>query len=195
MDEDELGTHRIDEWLGWMPRFEPLVREATAPIYLRLENGRLHALGSGVFIALGERRFLITAAHVADDMLDGRPELGFGNALAPTSARFITTILPASGNRNHDRFDIAVAEMDPQELIDKRITAVPPRAFEIGEDAYGEDLFLAAGYPYTKQTPRVVNCVVRWVPSGRPHWPAADPGTRSDEPCRPADNRAGPAME
>lgn len=155
VSHEGLGTHDITEWLGWEPRFESLIREATTPVYLRQTTGRLHALGSAVFLALGERRFLVTAAHVADEMLAGSSEIGFGTDLAPSRPRFVTTVLPRSGRRRDDVLDIAVAEVEPQELVDKRITAVPPRVFDIEGGSYGDDLFLAAGYPHTRQKPRV----------------------------------------
>jgi hypothetical protein len=37
---------------------------ATSPIYAQAENGRLEAVGTGIFFADRDRRFVLSAAHV-----------------------------------------------------------------------------------------------------------------------------------
>ncbi len=46
----------VRRWIDGLP--------ATSPIYAQPENGRLEAVGTGIFFAYRDRRFVLSAPHV-----------------------------------------------------------------------------------------------------------------------------------
>ncbi|HEY1081907.1 MAG TPA: hypothetical protein VGE29_06585 [Prosthecobacter sp.] len=80
---------------------------AVCPIFVRASSGVVHALGSGVFVAVSGHKFLLTAAHVTDSAATG-------DLLVPGPERLIylqgfhaSGRMPTSGDRMDDVLDIA----------------------------------------------------------------------------------------
>ena len=117
-------------------------------------------IGSGVLIRANELVFLVSAAHVADDVRPSRPHYfgALGQLLPLPSLRF-TSPLPASGSRDDDRVDLAYWVLDPS--VSRRMPSaetlflsqlqltIEPR----GAQAYQ---YLVNGYPHTRQPRRFV---------------------------------------
>jgi hypothetical protein len=79
---------------------------AVQPIYRADRNGRPTLFGTGFCLALGGRKYLVTAAHVVDDILkDGGYVLGDGE-FVPLLGDFYCTEAP-KGDRDCDYLDFA----------------------------------------------------------------------------------------
>lgn len=74
--------------------------------FLQPAEQRPGILGTGTFCEVGDRYFLVTAAHVADEA--DTAYFGAGFFLSTESTRLISTSLPASGRRQDDLIDVAV---------------------------------------------------------------------------------------
>lgn len=155
---EQFAQERLDKISA---RLQPLVRrlaDATVPLCQSTERRRVTPAGSGVLLQIEERRYLLTASHVFEHAVVGRPIVAIAGerfvSLA-SAPRWRTKPLPGGV----DRADLAVVE-----LGQGRTDAWHGVSF-LGLadiDPFGPDLeaapataFMALGYPRSKQ-PKVL---------------------------------------
>lgn len=85
---------------------------AVCPISIRYPSGGVDALGSGVFIALGGFKFLLTAAHVTDRAATGDLIVSGSERAIYLEGFHASGRLPSSGSRNNDLLDIAYFRLE-----------------------------------------------------------------------------------
>lgn len=147
----DSAMRAIDKWSETVG--QRLIR-VLCPIY---GEGYRHPelIGSGVLIRANELIFLVSAAHVADDVRPSRPHYfgALGQLLPLPSLRF-TSPLPPNGSREDDRLDLAYWVLDPR-LIQRVPSAdtVFLSELRLGIESRGAQphQYLVNGYPHTRQ--------------------------------------------
>lgn len=79
---------------------------ATSPIYAQAENRRLEAVGTGIFFAYRDRRFVLSASHVLMRLKEERLLIG-GKRLVLLNGRFFTM--------SHDDIDLAFVPLNDEQ--------------------------------------------------------------------------------
>lgn len=131
------------------------------------ENGKPKLVGTGFLVSTDLDDYLISAAHVFDELAKGN-ELFFyikANTTAKLLGKLLRTELPPSKNRNDDKLDIGVLKLDklirpPYREILKYslpINTLIPNALPRDEKQY-----LIIGFPETKSR---INPIVRELKS------------------------------
>lgn len=125
--------------------------DSVCPIFCEKEGERLYQVGSGVLIEFRKHVFLLTAAHVID-------ELGKANLLVPHADNKIKSIeggyayIKATGGREEDYLDYGYFKLDEVFLEGLKEHFYFVKEHELGiKDCYEKkELFSFAGYPYRK---------------------------------------------
>lgn len=141
----------------WAKRKLPSISRPVTPLY---REGPRHpvAIGSGLIIRAGQHLIIVTAAHVAD-ALHGHPAYFAANdELHPLPRILFRSPMPPSGQREHDRVDLAFWVLEPtrhalvpsaDSLDVSRLERTPcddPQAF-----------YLVLGYPASRQPRRMLS--------------------------------------
>lgn len=112
-----------------MPEIDPLtlellgtdfvedVQRFVVPIF-RGDDREAESIGTGFLLGAGGKYFLVTAAHVLDDLKSGIRHYFF---VEPTTTREVSgqaliAKLPASGERDDDTIDVGVVELEGEGL-------------------------------------------------------------------------------
>ena len=111
------------------------------------------AVGSGVLLRFTHRYFLVTAAHIGDD-IDNIFLLIDGEALT-IGGDVYNTPLPPSGKREDDKIDICICELDAglRDLLLKKHTFLELPDLSIDHKLVDHPIYLVVGYPSTKTKP------------------------------------------
>ena len=125
--------------------------DSVCPIFCEREGERFYQVGSGVLIEFRGYAFLLTAAHVVD-------ELEGATLLVPHSENEIKSIegvyayIKASENRCEDFLDYGYFKLDEQFLVGLKEHFYFVKEQELGvENHYADkELFSFVGYPYRK---------------------------------------------
>lgn len=117
------------------------------------DEGQPDVRGTAFVVAVGRCRFIVTAAHVVES--GGLSTLRFGRGIIanPTAVNVVTTGLPASGNRDDDRLDLAVWQADEQIASALRAQGVLPiemESFSVEDLAVDGDHYVFSGYPASR---------------------------------------------
>jgi hypothetical protein len=155
-----------------MPRWSKYVRDLSdtllrhvIPLFAKHRGVPILA-GSGTLVSVGDKCFLITAAHVVDPIRAGG-ELFFYVAKGWTqtlSGNGVLTSMPSSGNRNDDLLDIAVFELSGPKLppypeLDKHpISAAAFRPHALPRD---DKEYLLVGVPSSQAIAHPIDKVLR----------------------------------
>lgn len=104
-----------------MKEVEGLLNSFTYPVFIKAENDRPDLIASSVIISLDSRVFLITAAHVLDDVayVDSAFYIGLDGSLIEVNGKFIRSI-----NLKKDHFDIAFSELSYDFVIANKINVL-----------------------------------------------------------------------
>ena len=154
----------IDALIDITRRFETFlsatVQTAAVPLYTRaVEHNHIRPLGTGCLLAVADRRFLVSAAHV---LAEARVEqLVAANLVAGTRFSVTGTITADDG------LDVGILELDPRaaSLFDgMRWLRVPD--LHLGPLALA-DLCALAGYPAEMQQGQGPTCALGYIT--RPH--------------------------
>ena len=131
---------------------EHLLR-VVAPLY---SEGPRHPVlfGTGVLVRAGEIVFLVTAAHVVDQVERGPHYFGAGNMLLPLPTVRMTCPLPPSGSREDDEVDVGYWILDPEQI--SRLTSADtlhPGDLELTEPTTPpeQNQFYLSGFPASRQ--------------------------------------------
>jgi len=157
------------------------VEAATVPIYV--SSRPVEHVGSGVLLKLGEERFLLTAAHVADNR--DRGDLYLGGEQTPVRITgTVTSSKTPDGNRDSDKVDAAVIHLS-RETVAHMEDALFLTAGELDvAEPRHDDFFLVAGYPCSKQRlPRAGDTITAYL---YPFVAVSKPETDYDQPLDPA---------
>lgn len=125
--------------------------DSVCPIFCEREGKRLYQVGSGVLIEFRGYGFLLTAAHVIDE-LDG------ADLLVPHTSDEIKSIegsyfyIKPYGNRSDDFLDYGYFKLDEEFFAGLKERFYFVKEHELGIERYYADkeLFSFVGYPYRK---------------------------------------------
>lgn len=124
---------------------------SVCPIFCDREGERIYQVGSGVLIEFRGYEFLLTAAHVIDELKDS-------SLLVPHSKSEIKPIegsysyIKASGRRDDDFLDYGYFKLDKSFLAGLKEHFYFVKEHELGVERFYADkeLFSFVGYPYRK---------------------------------------------
>lgn len=142
----------------WNDEVGSRLLESLTPIY---KDGPRHPLllGTGLVLRFGEVVCVLTAAHVADDIVSGAHYFGAGRELHGLGGLKLSSPLPLQGGREEDRVDLAFWVIERE--VAAKLENVPaislddfdlilPGALDIDER------FFVNGYPSTRQPRQMV---------------------------------------
>jgi hypothetical protein len=124
------------------------------PALFRYVPGRESHFGSGVLLTVGNVRFLLTAAHVADEFFQTYKKIFFGTPttddLLPVGfERWVLSKPGSDPNRDDDRVDTAVLELQPSiaEKLASFMRFLTLNDLELDPDKLVGGVYLVNGYP------------------------------------------------
>jgi hypothetical protein len=131
--------------------FEPYLRRpraAVCPIFRDLKSG-IEQFGSGVLVRIGDAHFLLTVAHVMDEIETGVLMIPSKSGFIPLSGLVAGSKLPESGFRKDDRYDIAYVRLDAEVVSEIHddflfLNADDSDAFD---ETASKDAYTIIGYP------------------------------------------------
>ncbi len=157
-------------------------RHALVPLYSH-KIGRPDLIGTGVALAVGSERILLTAAHVMRDFADDTLFISDGTGWVGLDGIAYSATTPGWKLPEDDRVDAAVFVIN--EKSRKHLAhCISPADLLPGSAAGPTDKFVLAGYPRSKLkydfkrwkvTPRVMRFVGRCSPTSR--YPEVDART------------------
>jgi hypothetical protein len=121
------------------------------PVYRDDDRGRPELFGSGLLLATGSGSFLVTAAHVLDQLkADEKPYLHFPRQKLWLTGRYLQTTPPSLGSRDDDMLDLGVLRLDgpaapPYAAIEK--FALPIDALMPGAIPRQRKQYCVLGFP------------------------------------------------
>lgn len=134
-----------------MPSFDPY--NSLVPIFLETElPQRLQQMGTAIFIEQNSEPFLITAAHVTDDLRHGELLVPTIDGLSPIEGYVAHVDLPPEFSRNDDEIDIAYYRLTSSfaARLAHHFSPLPQGRREIIKTALELSVCSASGYPATK---------------------------------------------
>jgi hypothetical protein len=126
--------------------------EVTTPVYRPDDRRDPEAVGSAVLVALGDARFLVTAAHVLDFRQKRPLAATAGGKLVPIEGEVGRVYSIAAKSSQDDPIDIGVVR-----LTGEQWAQAPDAAFadwselDHGDSVVARNSFGLVGYPCTKQ--------------------------------------------
>jgi hypothetical protein len=103
-----------------------------------------------MLLNLGHENYLLTAAHIVDENKNTSLYVGTGNELELIEGEFFITREP-EGGRNNDHYDFAWTKLSTDFLSKlERVKFIYEKDFAINLGNHYERLFLALGYPNSK---------------------------------------------
>ncbi len=149
-DWEERG--RVSEFAIHADRLSAHVLEVTTPIYWFLEGGEPQAVGSGVFLLLGDVRFLLTAEHVLE-LRHTRPLYAQGVDELVLVTGDVTRLYRLDAAEDENDVDVAIIRLSEElwtSLPTSRLVTWLDLDHEVPERAQSHTYALL-GYPATKQ--------------------------------------------
>lgn len=134
-----------------MQEFDPY--DALVPVFLETElPQRMQQIGSAIYFEQDSEPFLITAAHVTDDLERGELLVPTINGLSPIDGYLAHVDLPPEISRNDDEIDFAYYRLTSgfAALLSHHFSPLPPARREIITTALELGVCSASGYPSTK---------------------------------------------
>ena len=125
--------------------------DSVCPIFCEREGERLYQVGSGVLIEFRGCVFILTAAHVIDEL--EKSDLlvpHFGNEIRSIEGSY--SYIKCSGSRSEDIHDFGYFKLDKSFLSGLKEHFYFVREHELGMERYyaEKELFSFVGYPYRK---------------------------------------------
>jgi len=129
------------------------ISKATPALFIYVPRRERH-FGSGVLLQVEDTRFLLTAAHVADDCFDRYKRIFFGTPtfddLLPLAwVRYCGSKIQSDPNRDDDPVDMAVLELtrDVAEKLSTFMRFLTLDDLQLDPDKLKDGVFLVEGYP------------------------------------------------
>ncbi len=151
----------VDTLFAVVDRLSPVLAAPLCPVFALNNATRPVPIASAVLLALGPRRFILTASHVAATRFQCALGVGLGNQLLPLAGEWYST--SRTDDDQSDRLDLAILDPDPSilEAINAsqavplgKIASLPPSR-EIATVTAG--CFLTMGFPVSIQPRRVTD--------------------------------------
>ena len=143
----------------WTEIVAPRLLRVLCPLY-REGIHRPDPVGTGVLIRVDELVFLVSAAHVIDDIGRGPRYFGAADQTIPLPAFTMTSPIPAHGTRDDDQVDIGYWVLDPKTaaLLSSADTLclADLDMHDPGDIARDADYFLN-GYPESRQPRKMLS--------------------------------------
>ena len=126
------------------------ILEYTIQFFRTGKQSRPQSMGSGVLLRLGSKHFLLTAAHIADEYDD--VYLLIGHEASSIGGITRTYPLPASGEREDDKIDVSICELDNDtiEYINRRHRFLEFTDLLLDHKPIYHPIYLIVGFPSTK---------------------------------------------
>ncbi len=124
---------------------------------LFLDDGRsLEQFGSGVLVALSDRHFVLTAAHVTDLVAQGDVCAPTEEGILPIRGGYGHARLPRNVPRNTDKYDIAYFSLSPDYAgsLHRAINPLIVDDCRLWESLVEDDIYTFTGYPASKSRAR-----------------------------------------
>jgi len=134
-----------------MIEFDPY--DSLVPVFLRTEiPKRIAQIGTAIFCDIWDQPFLLTAAHVTDDLKNGTLLVPVKGGLSPIEGYMAHIDLPPDLSRNDDSVDIAYyrLSMEFAHLLAHNFMPLPQSRKEIIRSACELTVCSASGYPASK---------------------------------------------
>jgi hypothetical protein len=138
-------------------RIEDQIRsnlQFTCPLYDVGDRQKARLCGSANLIRIDGQSFLVTAAHVTDHNESSTVYFWGEDNLEALEGMSIRTAIPEEDERRDDKIDIAFMEVNPSRFHNA-FSFLPASEISPNIDALS-GLFVATGYPYTKNKPHHV---------------------------------------
>lgn len=124
------------------------VRKTVIPILGESRKAEPCAVGSGVLISMQGRNWIVTAAHVLDEVANGNLYLGGSDGLLDLQGEFFKTPMPPTG-RKDDPFDVGYVCVDAiSDYISKDFCFLPEFLIEGAHSTEEGRNYLFTGYPH-----------------------------------------------
>jgi hypothetical protein len=142
----------------------PVIAARTVVLYGATDRGLPYVLGTGVPLRCGGRHFVVTAAHVFDEIKKQEAAVYLrpgsdGGPLTPIDPlRIIRSEMPASGVRMADQIDLCLIEL-PDEIVSSpgaRITYAELEDIDPYDDASPGSYYFLHGFP--RENLRINRC-------------------------------------
>jgi hypothetical protein len=134
---------------------EPFLRRpkgCICPLFRRRQDEKLEHYGSGVLTSIGERQFLLTAAHVLDDALATEVLIPSKNGFLSLEGEMATTCEDGAQRRKQDRLDVGfylISEEQANAIHDELVFLNEPDLGPLDLTDAG-DAYSIVGYPAFK---------------------------------------------
>ena len=125
--------------------------DSTIQFYYNNSKNEIILTGSGVLFEIDNRYFIFTVAHVFPENMNDTFFIIPYEAIY-LGGKLYNVSLPKSGNRNDDKIDLAVIELQP-EIVAKLKTEYKFHSFQdilLGHTIDEFHRYLSVGYPSTK---------------------------------------------
>ena len=108
-------------------------------------------VGTGVLVAVAQMRFVVTAAHVADENEWTSLYIGTGRKIVRLLSGPICATAKPNGVRDRDRVDLAIVEPFPETLekLSSESSFLAPEEFDVRSEEL-ETQYYASGFPGTQ---------------------------------------------
>ena len=134
-----------------MPHFDPY--DSLVPVFLKTDiPKRVHQIGTAIFREFWGEPFLITAAHVTDELKNGVLLIPTAQGLSQIDGYLAYIDLPPEVSRREDNVDIAYYRLSSEFAahLSYHFKPLPQGRSEIIRSALELTVCSASGYPLTK---------------------------------------------
>ena len=137
----------------------PHLLRAICPLFILDDRGWPVPIGTGVLLAIVDARLVLTSAHVVDLIPPAEVLTAYSfvwGKLAALRGDGSFTKLPASGNREEDRADLAFFRLLPEiaDGLTQQLAFWPVEHVAVGLDAVRDTHYTFSGYPHRDSGPR-----------------------------------------
>ena len=134
-----------------MKEYDPY--DSMVPIYIKTDvPKRIKQIGTGVFIDMYNEPFLLTAAHVTDDLKNGELLVPTLHGLSPIEGYMAHIDLPPETPRSKDYTDIAYYRLETNfaRTLCHQFWPFPQNRTELIMSAHDISVYSITGYPASK---------------------------------------------
>jgi hypothetical protein len=156
--DDAVRRRRRELSEATAKHFHPSIRA----ILVTKNGAHPYIIGSCMLLRVDERNYVVTAAHIADELgMNALYVSGtVGGELVQLVGVIYKTKAPSAG-KNQDKYDIAFWEID-EEKIDAlgEVSFINESQFSKNRAPIKNRLYLAAGYPYSRNKKNINNAAL-----------------------------------
>ena len=123
------------------------------PIFLKMPSiQHLEQIGTGVYVQMGSRSYLLTAGHVTDYISQGKICIPTVHGISPIAGAVASNILLSNQPRTADNLDIGCIRLDEEHKNEKPLefAYLPKTNIDMSGNINPGDLCTIAGYPISR---------------------------------------------